>query len=398
MKMLFDLYCTQPSKSVFHGGGIYGQILFEVLINHDSVVSGDVQVSVLIHPEKYLPERIRNIIKQRSLKIESCSSRDDVINILWSRQHDLFYSPMPNYLMDKLKAPPPLKIVVTLHDLRDLDIKYDWYYRQYQPNRIKRLRLFIINLFHRWRLNNLRRKYSQFITVLGGRLITDSQHSKYRLLTEFPELNFDDVSVFYPLDKISESPPIEEVENILKKYGVAQKEYFLLLACNRPGKNALRVIAAIENYRLLSSSGKMLLCIGFTPKQINHVIKLYPGSSDYSRFIPYVKEEELQALYKGSFCLLFPSISEGYGYPPIEAMRNEIPVIASSVTSIPEVCQNAVLYANPYHLGEIANRINMILKNQTLRKKLIEKGKKRVREIDIIHNSERKEFVNRIIR
>ena len=65
-------------------------------------------------------------------------------------------------------------------------------------------------------------------------------------------------------------------------------------------------------------------------------------------------------MYHDAYCLIYPSLNEGFGYPPLEAMHWGTPVIASSFTSIPEICQNAAIYFNPYSIKEIMNRILLL--------------------------------------
>ena len=77
-------------------------------------------------------------------------------------------------------------------------------------------------------------------------------------------------------------------------------------------------------------------------------------------FLGYVEDEVLEQLYHDAYCFIYPSLNEGFGYPPLEAMRYGVPVIASPYSSISEICEGAVLYANPLSVEEIMARILFI--------------------------------------
>ena len=72
----------------------------------------------------------------------------------------------------------------------------------------------------------------------------------------------------------------------------------------------------------------------------------------------------LDTLHRNAYCFVYPSLAEGFGYSPLESMKYEVPVIASSVSSIPEICGDAVLYTNPKSIPEIKNRILQILDHE----------------------------------
>jgi len=398
MRLLYDLYCTQPSKSAVHGGGVYGQTLFEALMRSDRVGSGDVNVTVLLHPGKEIPKKLEALLTERGVPRVDCRSAGDVVAALSSGGWDRFYSPLPNYLMDVLKEAPETPVFATLHDIRDLDVRYDRFFRNYQPNALKRTRLFLLHFFEERRLSGVRKSVGRFLRMMRGRIITDSLHSKYRFITEFPEVSGNRIAVFYPIEKTPEPVTEERKSEILRSYSLENKGYFLMLACNRPGKNALRVIAAVDEWKVLEGTKLKILCVGFRPDQAARIRKLFPAGYEKCSFIPYVTEEELVALYAGAFCFLFPSISEGFGYPPLEAMRQGTPVIASGVTSIPEVCGDAVLYVNPYSLQEIAYRIRQMIEEPGVRAACVAKGEKRIREIDGIHATEKERLVEEILR
>ena len=67
-------------------------------------------------------------------------------------------------------------------------------------------------------------------------------------------------------------------------------------------------------------------------------------------FLDYVDYATLENYFNDAFCFVYPSLNEGFGYPPIQAMKYGTPVIASAISSIPEVCQNAVCYFNPFSM------------------------------------------------
>ena len=79
-----------------------------------------------------------------------------------------------------------------------------------------------------------------------------------------------------------------------------------------------------------------------------------------------------------SHAFVYPSLNEGFGYPPLHAMSVGVPVIASSATSIPEVCGDAACYFNPTSIDDLSSRLLYVYSSDALRKELKEKGEKRV--------------------
>jgi glycosyltransferase involved in cell wall biosynthesis len=70
---------------------------------------------------------------------------------------------------------------------------------------------------------------------------------------------------------------------------------------------------------------------------------------------------ELELLYQNAYVFLYPTLNEGFGYPPLESMKHGTPVICSAITSTTEVCGDAVLYFNPFSVDEMKNRILLVL-------------------------------------
>src|SRR5207302_5555024 len=92
----------------------------------------------------------------------------------------------------------------------------------------------------------------------------------------------------------------------------------------------------------------------------------------------YVDCAELSALYRGASAFVFPSLAEGFGFPPLEAMACGCPVLTSAEASLPEVCRNAALIIDPRSEQSIARGLLQILSNHDLRSSLIQEGFRRV--------------------
>jgi glycosyltransferase involved in cell wall biosynthesis len=92
----------------------------------------------------------------------------------------------------------------------------------------------------------------------------------------------------------------------------------------------------------------------------------------------FISDEQLVSLYRNAVAFVYPSLYEGFGLPPLEAMVCGCPVIASNVASLPEICGDAALYCDPYDTNDIADKIVRLVVDSNLRSALIEKGNKRV--------------------
>ncbi|MEA5618977.1 glycosyltransferase family 1 protein [Cronbergia sp. UHCC 0137] len=173
----------------------------------------------------------------------------------------------------------------------------------------------------------------------------------------------------------------EDATNInLKKYKLKYKKYILFVGTIEPKKNVGRlidayscldtdmqlVIAGKKGWLWEDEIGKLEAIFG---KGFNRKIKL----------LEYVSKKDLIYLYHGAFCFVFPSLYEGFGLPPLEAMSLGCPVITSNVASLPEVCGDAALYVDPYNSDDIRQMLEKLINNPQIQTQLIEKGKERVK-------------------
>ncbi len=96
----------------------------------------------------------------------------------------------------------------------------------------------------------------------------------------------------------------------------------------------------------------------------------------------YVDENQKQQLLKNADVFLFPSLYEGFGLPILEAQNASVPVVASNVSSIPEVVNGSALLSNPENAKEIASMVYKIISDEKIKKDLIQKGLENLKRFD----------------
>lgn len=148
--------------------------------------------------------------------------------------------------------------------------------------------------------------------------------------------------------------------------------YFLAVSSLDPRKNFRRLI---EAFRKLNVPNLKLVIAGSAHKAFSEWL----GDCDTSNviFTGYLSDEELRNLYTHAEAFLFPSLKEGFGIPPLEAMRCGCPVITSALPVFREVCGDAALFIDPENVESIREGMLTMLQNRSMRAQLIEKGTKR---------------------
>ncbi|MHA1384506.1 MAG: glycosyltransferase family 4 protein [Candidatus Helarchaeota archaeon] len=97
-------------------------------------------------------------------------------------------------------------------------------------------------------------------------------------------------------------------------------------------------------------------------------------------FTDFLSKKEIIFLYKNAFIFVFPSMIEGFGFPALEAMLHNLPVLAANSSCLPEILGNAALYADPFNIEDLQSKLEQIIMDETLRKDLIKRGKEKVRK------------------
>lgn len=270
-----------------------------------------------------------------------------------------FYSPVPDGMLA-----PTCPQVVTIHDVIPLRFpssspRLHHYFRMVVP-RIARASAGVIAMSAATR--------ADVVELLG----VDPErvhvaHQGYR------------TDVFRPAEA-------EETAPIRTRYGL--QRYLLAVGEGRPYKNIPRLLRA---FALLRDREIQLVVVGRVARQEVDLPALARslGIAERVRFSGFIPDEELRLLYAGAEAFVFPSLYEGFGIPPLEAMACAAPVVCSDRSSLPEVCGDAAVYVDPDREEAIAHGIERVIGDEALRAALRQRGLERAKTFSYRRTAEK---------
>jgi glycosyltransferase involved in cell wall biosynthesis len=183
------------------------------------------------------------------------------------------------------------------------------------------------------------------------------------------KINKDKIKVNYPFFNFDSKITPEEVEKIKDKYNLPDK-FFLFLGTVEPRKNIEGLMEGFEifkkrnpkfkEYKLIVAGERGWLCSSILEK-----VEISSFADDI-RFIGFVNDEDKKELYSLAKVFIYPSLYEGFGFPPLEAMSCGVPTIASNCSSMPEILEDGAMLINPYRPFEICLVLENFLENQEL--------------------------------
>ena len=183
---------------------------------------------------------------------------------------------------------------------------------------------------------------------------TVSEYTRAALTYHFPVLTNKDIHVLYsPARAVPTQPAVENEQ--LRSLIDNKRQYLFMLSANRRLKNARLLVEVYQ--RLLAEHPDL------------HLVTLKYGCSVHPQHmdIPFLTDADLQHAYKHAYALVFTSFFEGFGYPPVEAMRYQTPTVVSNVTSIPEIVGEAGIYFSPFYPADLFRALKTVLKDRNCR-------------------------------
>ena len=197
-------------------------------------------------------------------------------------------------------------------------------------------------------------------------------------------LNIDEnkiIIIYESVDKTVESHIQQsyDLEKSLLFRKLNIEKYILFVGSSDKRKNLENVIKAFD---IVCEKNKdlSLVVVGFLTDKSQRYYQGIIKNFEKIKFLGHIDVKELTVLYKNAELLLFPTLYEGFGLPPLEAMACGCPVVVSDKGSLPEVCGDAAIYVDPYDPQSIADGIIKVLSDENLRQKLIQKGFEQVKK------------------
>lgn len=246
--------------------------------------------------------------------------------------------------------------IVTIHDLAFYHHP-EWFSKSF-------------SILYRFLLPRLAKKALHVITV--------SNYSKNDILSVFG-LSTSKVSVVY--NGVSE---FLDSQNKLHKETSFKKPYLLCVGSLDPRKNLSRLLIAFSkiNYDV------DLLVVGSKNKIFsNSNIESMVANDSRVKLLGYVTDCQLRNLYAFATVFIYPSLFEGFGIPPIEAQSQGCPVMASNITSLPEVLGSSALLFDPYSVKDIENKMNILLSDEKMQSQFRTYGYKNVTKYNWTHSA-----------
>jgi glycosyltransferase involved in cell wall biosynthesis len=276
--------------------------------------------------------------------------------VLRRERPDLYHA--PHYV---LPAAVSCSSVVTIHDCIHL------MFPQYLPNRMA-------YAYARAQMWTAAHRSDCILTV--------SDASKRDILHLFNVPPEKIVVVYNAIDAhFSLTPAPEAVARVRERYQLNHR--FVLYVGNiKPHKNLVRLIEAFNELRSGDLEDVKLLIIGDEISKLPalrravHRHKLHK----HVRFLGYVPDDQLAVLYRLAAVFVFPSLYEGFGLPPLEAMASGTPVVTSNVSSLPEVVGDAAVLVDPHDVDSIVAGLRSVLTDPVRAEEMRRKGLERARE------------------
>ena len=269
---------------------------------------------------------------------------------------DLFLSP-DGYLSLSAKVPTCLVI----HDLA---------FEHYPEHFVMSHRLY-------WR------HYSPLFAKKAKHIVTVSEFSKKDISTRY-KIDPSKIDVVHN-GAHDEYRPLEweEREEVKKQYADGC-EYFVFAGALHPRKNIVNLLKAFVAFKKRQRSNMKLVIVGRMAWKYEEVAEMkdeMPFKNDV-KWVGYMDVNELSKVIGGAYALVYASLFEGFGIPILEALQCHVPAIVSNTSSMPEVAGDAALLVDPTDVQDIANKMELLYKDEALRKKLILAAQEQVKKFD----------------
>src|SRR3989344_3411545 len=354
MKIAIDI-----SQIVYEGSGVtrYTRNLVESLLQYDQKNEYTFFFSSLRRTlNKEIETNINNKYKLKKYRLPPT-----VLDFLWNRLHvvpiDYFVGDVDLILTSDWTEPPSSsKKLTVVHDL--VFLKF--------PETLHK------------KIVEVQKRRLYWVKKESTRIIADSHNTKQDLV-ELLAIPQERIDVVYPA-VITNPQKSHEKTRVVKKYRLT-KPFILTVGKIEPRKNVGRLISAFLKTKLPDID---LIIVGnkgwgadYYQSYLQRQTTINSKSAKNIRFLGFISDNDLYALYQSALFFVLPSLYEGFGLPVIESMQLGCPVAASNTSSLKEIAGDDALLFNPYDEEQIAGVLVKLAQNENLRATLKEKGLKK---------------------
>lgn len=347
------------------GLGRYVQEVVDNLIKLNEDKDGEFEYVIFLSPDNFDQFNVvSSFVEKRMISLPWYSWKEQLFFPALIKKAKIDLMHFPHFNVPILSSVP---FVVTIHDL--ILTRF--------PSR--RASMLPATLY--WLKQLAYRLVIQRALKKARKVITVSEFTRQDILNKF-KTKLDKIVVTYEgVSKLeTQNIRVESERDVLFKYGVA-KPFALYVGNAYPHKNLEFLLLGFKSlynkYPELS-----LVMVGKEDyfyqrlkkqaKDLNQNLK--PGKGPLFIFPGYVSDSDLAIFYKEALFYIFPSLYEGFGLPPLEAMSYGCPVLSSNQASLPEIMAEAALYFNPYETEDMIEKIDTIINKDDLRNQLKERG------------------------
>lgn len=303
------------------------------------------------------------IIEKNNFKIISLPTKNKFSWNFWTLPKYLRKNPVDIYLTQYITpffVPRSVKIVTIVHD-----ISFNFF-----PQFIKFSDLFFLKLLIPLSLKRADK-------IIGVSQFTRAEIIKfYKVGPEKVDYIYDAIGEDFLKGEVSS----EEKERVRRKYKLPEK-FILYLGTLQPRKNIPHLIEAFARIKDRLEDVKLVVCGDLKAHNCDSGIEknVVVGNLENDVLFPgFIDEKDKVAVFAQARVFVFPSLYEGFGIPPLEAMSQGVPVLVSDIPSLREIADGGALYASPEAVEKFAEMLYDINKDEDLRSRLIQSGRDRI--------------------